>query len=118
MPEKKLCYSFDLSGTCSRLEEIGILSDSSDYSFERADSDSSSELDISLLLERTRDDGEVDRMVQEARALASEALEDIPELSSSTESWQEDEPSDSGNSEVQWGWDGSGLATGDIVVDA
>ena len=109
--------SLDLSGTCLRLGEIDIDTTSSNISIEREESESSSELDVSLLLERTRGDGETDRMVYEARRLVEEVLEDIPNLSTS-DSWSEGISFDSGNSESQWGWDGEGLTTGDIVVDA
>ena len=57
-------------------------------------------------------------MVNDARRLVEEVLEDIPNLSTSTHSWQDSASYDSGNSESEWGWDGSSLATGDIVVDA
>ena len=71
-----------------------------------------------MLLQRTRDDGSVERIVREARDLLREVVEGMPELSSASESSQDEEQSDSGNSEVQWGWDGSGLITGDVFVDA
>ena len=47
LPNKKLCCSLDLSGTCGRLGEINLQTDSSDCSRERAHSDSVSELEVS-----------------------------------------------------------------------
>ena len=114
--EKRMCCSLDLSGTCHRLQLIDIVSEGSSCSVERDGSGSESELDISRLLEETRDRGDVSVMLEDARALVDEVLQEIPDLTSSEGSWEEF--SDSGNSEVEWGWSGRDLVTGDLVAGA
>ena len=101
--DKKLYCCLDLSGTCNRLGEIGIFSEESNCSIERANEDIDIDQEMSLLLERTRDRGDVDRLIEEAKVLAVEALEGVPDLPTSSESWDDSELSDSGNSETQWG---------------
>ena len=113
-PAKKLCESLNLSGTCERLGDIALSSDHSNCSSLRGSDSSDLSVDVSGLLERTRDTGEVDRLLEGARELLIEVMEDIPNLTSSSDSI--DEPSsDSGNSEVEWGGNIMNLGRGDLV---
>ena len=65
--EKKLCASLDLSGTCGRLEGLGLSSDSSDCQRLRDENVSSSddEVEVSLLLENTRAISDLDKLINE-----------------------------------------------------
>ena len=100
---KRMCMSLDLSGTCSKMEGLGLgLDTSSSYcSVLRTSSESGSSLNVSRLLEETDDRGEVERLIREAGELLVEIREEFPEIVSSSESSALD--SDSGTSEVQWG---------------
>ena len=98
---KRLCVSLDLSGTCSRLDDIKLDSSGSNTSGLRDDEESSSSLDVSRLLEETGDLREADRCIREAEELLMEIREEYPSLTSSSESYESN--TDSGNSEKQWG---------------
>ena len=102
---KRLCRSLDLSGTCGRLSEIQLRSDSSETLSEecsklRESSLSGSEVNVSLLLEETDNREEVERILEEAEDLLEEVRAEFPGLTSSSESVYD---SDSGNSEARWG---------------
>ena len=98
---KRLCVSLDLSGTCSRLDDIKLDSSGSNTSGLRDDEESSSSLDVSRLLEETGDLREADRCIREAEELLMEIREEYPSLTSLSESYESN--TDSGNSEEQWG---------------
>ena len=96
---KKLCRSLGLSGTCQQLESINIASESDEEEVVRANDSSDTSLDISLLLDETRDDGVAERLIREANELVVEIAEMIPNLASTSE----ENEVDSGNSEDNWG---------------
>ena len=107
--EKRLCISLDVSGTCDRFGVLDLESSSCESSKLRGSSDSDSSIDVSYLLESTRSNGLSEVLIENARNLLQE-IEELPLLSSETESEQneyvldEASESDSGNSEIRWGY--------------
>ena len=107
--EKKLCKSLGVSGTCDKLGEICL--DSSSESREGLRNDERGEclrndssdtiLDLSYLLEDTKGDGEVRRLIREAQALVEEVL-DIELASASDVSTSEAERA-LWNIRIHWG---------------
>ena len=110
--EKRPCISLDISGTCSKLGEMGLSGSSGDCSNLRNSSNTDSSVNLSFILEETRENGLSEVLIEDANNLLREIEEDIPELMSGTESdvdgigdfAAEDPSSDSGNSEFRWGF--------------
>ena len=115
---KKLCVSLNISNTCLRIRDIGLRSTSSEecesIPGERESNDTDTDLDVSYLLDKTRDDGVVVAMINGARNLIREAMEGIPDLTSSSES-VDNTHTDSGNSETHWGWNEFGIEEGEMA---
>ena len=76
----------------------------------RDSSDTDSSIDVSRLLYETRDNGVVDILLERANELVREVEAELPDLTTGSESSYEvngeifHESSDSGNSEVRWGF--------------
>ena len=79
------------------------------------ESSSESSVDVSLLLEETRDQGEAERLVSLAQEELRAMAEVYPELASTTT--EGSETSDSGNSEISWGgWTRDGMGRDGLML--